>query len=186
MIAHNLLDVAQLTFVRSAMDASLRAGRMKSNQNSILPQGARNEYSAIGAEALLMQCQMQIENIVGCSLIPAYALWRIYGPAASLLRHVDRSSCEISVSMPICADPEDTPWPIYIQDLQGNEVAVMLKPGEGIVYQGCRIEHWREPFQGRYQKQVFLHYVIKDGDRADCAFDGRSSLGIVLNNRGSK
>jgi hypothetical protein len=44
------------------------------------------------------------------------------------------------------------------------------------VYQGCRIPHWREPFAGERQYQVFLHYVIEDGERADHAFDGRDGL----------
>ena len=44
---------------------------------------------------------------------------------------------------------------------------INLKPGDGVIYQGCEVEHWREPYEGDYHAQVFLHYVDANGKYAD-------------------
>lgn len=164
------------------MEASRRAGRFKSTGVGRLQRTGINEYSAIGAEVILRQSQPRIEVIVGKKLMPAYALWRIYKTGDSLRRHVDRDACEVSVSLPILAIPVDVPWPIHVCDFNNEECAVALLPGAGIVYQGCRVPHWREPFAGEHQYQLFLHYVIKDGERSNFAFDGRGGLGLQISN----
>ena len=33
-----------------------------------------------------------------------------------------------------------------------------LEVGDMLVYSGCELEHWREPFEGDSCGQVFLHY----------------------------
>ena len=181
-VAHDLVDAAQREFVRAAMDVSRRTGRMHF-ATRVAPQGAFNEYSPIAGEVLLLRCRATIEAITGRELVPAYAFWRIYEHGAVLLRHCDRSSCEVSASLPIFSAPADRAWPIHLCGLDGAEAAIELRPGAGIIYQGCRIPHWREAFDGQLQYQLFLHYVIKDGDNAVHAFDGRESLNLRLRDR---
>lgn len=149
VVAQNLVDERQIAFVHAAMDASKRAGRMQF-VTKIVPQGAMNEYSPIAAEALLIRCRPAIEAIAGRALAPAYARWRIYERGAELIRHVDRNACEVSASLPIFAVP-DEPWPIHVRDLQGAEQGIALMPGDAVVYQGCRVQHWREPLAGERQ-----------------------------------
>ena len=181
-VARSLADARQLAFVRAAMTASQRIGRMRF-ATVVVPQGALNEYAPIGAEALLVQCRPAFEALTGRELLPAYAFWRIYQHGAELTRHVDRNACEVSASLPIYAEPEEHAWPIHVRDLHGEDTAVALHPGDAILYQGCRIPHWREPFAGQVQYQVFLHYVFKDGDKADFAFDRRESLRLHSSER---
>jgi hypothetical protein len=118
-----------------------------------------------------------IADVIGRALLPSYAYWRIYGPGAELRRHVDRKSCEISVTLPIHTEPA-APWPIHFRDLTGKSAAVALSPGEGAIYLGALLPHWREPFAGQSNCQLFLHYVLEDGDQTDFAFDRRSGLAI--------
>ena len=43
---------------------------------------------------------------------------------------------------------------------------IPMEPGDGVIYRGCEVEHWREAFnapEGAWQTQVFLHYVDKNG-----------------------
>ena len=48
-----------------------------------------------------------------------------------------------------------------------------------LVYSGCELEHWREPFEGDNCGQVFLHYNNLDGpNAASNLFDGRPKLGV--------
>jgi PKHD-type hydroxylase len=42
--------------------------------------------------------------------------------------------------------------------------------------------HWREPyFEGKWQAQVFLHYVDQNGPHAEWKYDKRESLGVSRN-----
>ena len=48
-----------------------------------------------------------------------------------------------------------------------------------LVYSGCKLEHWREPFEGDSCGQVFLHYNDINGPNAtNNIFDGRPKLGL--------
>lgn len=60
--------------------------------------------------------------------------------------------------------------------MQEQDVGVELEPGDALIYLGSRMKHWREPYEGERQYQMFLHYVFKDGKYADLAFDERSGL----------
>ena len=63
-----------------------------------------------------------------------------------------------------------------------NRDGVLLKhdPGDCIIYRGCELEHWRDPFEvgeGSYQVQVFLHYIDKNGPYyPEYAFDKRPGI----------
>ena len=37
-----------------------------------------------------------------------------------------------------------------------KEPVVDLKVGDMLIYSGCELEHWREPFEGTVCSQVFL------------------------------
>ena len=59
---------------------------------------------------------------------------------------------------------------------------IPMEPGDGVIYRGCEVEHWREAFNapmGAWQTQVFLQYVDKNGPYGDfCKFDSRPALGL--------
>jgi hypothetical protein len=51
--------------------------------------------------------------------------------------------------------------------------------GDMLVYSGCELEHWREPFEGNICGQVFLHYNHVNGPFAEKnKFDKRPMLGL--------
>jgi hypothetical protein len=47
-----------------------------------------------------------------------------------------------------------------------------MEPGDGAVYLGNETHHWRERFTGNTMGQIFLHYVVTDGQFAAHYFDG--------------
>ena len=48
-----------------------------------------------------------------------------------------------------------------------------------LIYSGCELEHWRDPFQGNICSQVFLHYNHANGPFAKTnLYDKRPLLGI--------
>jgi len=48
-----------------------------------------------------------------------------------------------------------------------------------LMYRGCELEHWREPFEGENCGQVFLHYNDANCKNAQAnTFDRRPMLGL--------
>lgn len=128
-------------------------------------------YSHAINDALSLTLLPAMEEVTGLELFPTYTYSRIYWKGSTLAKHTDRPSCQYSATLCIDNDPE--PWGIY---MAGNQV--FLEPGDMVVYQGCDIEHWRDPYEGRQQIQVFLHYVDANGKYADYKFDRRPMLGL--------
>ena len=142
-------------------------------------------------ETLLMKMLPIMKERIGLDLIPTYSYARVYEKGAKLKRHKDRPSCEVSTTLNLGGDP----WPIYI-DPTGEDnvidefkeihkpnappgVKVTLKPGDMLIYSGCELEHWREPFEGNVCGQVFLHYNHRNGRFAESnLYDKRPILGI--------
>ena len=152
-----------------------------------------SHYADIVMETLMMKVLPVMKKETGLQLIPTYSYARIYKKGDILHRHKDRPSCEISTTMNLGGDP----WPIFIDGtgadsiLSGRETTTVVKPnapkgtkvllevGDMLVYSGCELEHWREPFEGNTCGQVFLHYNHVNGPFAKKnRFDKRPMLGI--------
>jgi len=135
-------------------------------------------YSDIAMETLMLKCQPIMEKTTGLKLYPAYTYGRVYKKGDILKRHKDRFSCEISTTMNLGGDK----WSIYLEpsgELGKKGIKVDLEPGDMLVYSGCDLEHWREPFEGDICHQVFLHYNHRNGPFAERnKFDQRPILGI--------
>jgi len=137
-----------------------------------------SHYSDTAMETLLQEVKPVMEKHTGLNLSETYSYARIYKNGDILSRHKDRYSCEISTTLNLGGEP----WPIYL-DPTGKEgragVKVDLKPGDMLIYSGCDLEHWREPFTGKNCGQVFLHYNKKNSQLAkQNEFDGRPMIGL--------
>lgn len=109
-----------------------------------------------------------VENAVGEELIPTYAYARLYSNGDELTKHKDRPACEVSITIQL-GRSHNYSWPIYMDGHRFD-----LAEGDGVIYPGCDVEHWREPCNGPdnyYSGQVFLHYVRKNGKFASEAGD---------------
>ena len=153
-----------------------------------------NTYSIYGdtfMETLMMKVLPIMQQRTDMNLIPCYTYTRIYKKGDILKRHSDRPSCEISTTLHLGGDP----WTIFL-DPTGQKtvideykqihkpnapkgIPVDLEVGDMLVYSGCDLEHWREPFKGDNCAQVFLHYNNIDGPfGTENKFDKRPLLGI--------
>ena len=118
-----------------------------------------NHYGDPLFESLLIGSLSPLEMITGMQLVPTYSYWRFYQKGDELRKHVDRDSCEISVTL--CVGYSGATWPIWVEsgDIAG---AIDLEPGDMLVYKGCEVPHWREPYEGFNHAQVFMHYNRAD------------------------
>lgn len=171
-IIEDLIDPSLVGFVSTAMDLSKANGLIKDRGARYIKK-AEDEYSPVLGELILKQCQARIEEAVGRDLLRAYAYWRVYYEGADLVPHTDRKASEIAVSISIASDPAGQNWPIMVEDFGGNEVVADLKPGDGIIYLGRDVSHWREELKAKSHKQLMLFYVLKDGDYQEYVFDRR-------------
>ena len=153
--------------------------------------GAYAKYGDWVMETLLMYMIPIMKAKTGLELIPTYTYTRLYEKGQILKRHKDRPSCEISTTLHLGGDE----WPIFLDPSGANYVIdeyknihkpnapkgvrVDLKIGDMLIYSGCDLEHWREPFQGKVCSQVFLHYNHANGPFAKTnILDGRPLLGV--------
>ena len=153
--------------------------------------GAYSKYADWVMETLLMYMIPIMKAKTGMELLPTYSYTRLYEKGNILKRHKDRPSCEISTTLHLGGDE----WPIFLdpsgQDFVIDErknihkpgapkgIQVDLKVGDMLIYSGCELEHWREPFQGNICSQVFLHYNHANGPFAKTnLLDGRPLLGV--------
>ena len=127
-------------------------------------------------ETLLVELTPRIQDLTGLQLDPTFSYFRVYRHGDVLKRHLDRTSCEISVTLTIGVDGKR--WPIFVRNPEGKESSILLAPGDGLLYRGCECEHWREIFEGERQAQLSLHYVDQQGPYSDYRYDKRPKLVI--------
>lgn len=137
-------------------------------------------------DILLEDFRPTLEEATGLKLIPTYSYARKYMPGDELKPHTDREACEISATLTL--GYEGDLWPIHVStdNTVENDIGeILIDVGSMVIYRGMEINHWREPYtQGKWQCQVFLHYVDADGPHKDLKYDGRTALGTepVKNN----
>jgi hypothetical protein len=126
-------------------------------------------------EILLEKFLPVVESEIGLKLYPTYSYLRIYQTGDRLPKHKDRPACEISVTLSLGYDP-DEPWPLWLESDRESR-SISLKTGDGLIYKGTELHHWRDLYQGRYAAQAMLHYVDQEGPYQEWRFDKRAGLG---------
>jgi prolyl 4-hydroxylase len=83
---------------------------------------------------------------------------RCYQRGVYLHNHVDRAPHVFSAT--VCVEHAlDSPWPLHIEDVDGNASQVHMEPGEFVFYEGMRLAHGRPyPLDGEFYAGVFIHF----------------------------
>lgn len=166
--------------------------------------GSASRYNYPGYKDLQNVVKQKIETILGKKLYNTYYFDRFYFLGNELVKHVDRDSCEISVTIFVRSNLRwEWEWPFIVDcpkkindsDTIG-ESWITMSPGDAVIYKGCEIPHWRPPLTSKYGRdepkykwwlrrilrgpdntfwhQAFFHYVLADGNRCHHAFDARN------------
>ena len=138
--------------------------------------GSRTIHGDTVTDSLLSYMTPIFSEIAGVPLVPTYSFFRFYNTGQQLLKHSDRIACEYSATIPIAYSDI---WPIWLTDFNGIDKSVDLALGDVLFYKGCSVPHWREPFEGEWAYQVFLHWVDVETakSRPETLFDGRENIG---------
>lgn len=154
-----------------------------SHKQNLMPYGGDKiatsfeRYADPLMETILYNSKEHIEEITGKNVYPTYSYSRIYIKGDELKPHVDRGSCEISVTVHVACVGK--PWHIWMKASGKEPMSFALEPGDAVVYKGCEVTHWREAaVDTELNAQFMLHYVDQNGPNAEHKWDRRSGLGV--------
>jgi hypothetical protein len=129
-------------------------------------------------DAVLNLMNAELNRRVGFELAPTHSYTRIYSKGDVLERHCDRPECEIAVTISIAIPNGAGPSIIHLKPPKVPEVKIEMLEGDGCVYAGTEVEHWREPFLEEGYIQLFLFFIDKNGPYfPDLLYDRRKCLG---------
>jgi len=113
VVLHSLLKEPTLgQFYRHARNKA-RLGGMDSGDDQV--PGTPCAYGDLMMDGLLNALLAEIEAASGLKLFPTYSYFRIYKNGDRLARHVDRPSCEISVTLCLGFEGVES-WPSRLPD----------------------------------------------------------------------
>lgn len=138
-------------------------------------------------DAVLEWIRPEVGRLVGFPLAPTYSYTRRYAKGEALARHRDRAACEISVTISIQIPKRAGPSIMYLKPPHAKEAKVEMLEGDGCIYAGTEVEHWRNRFRVGGYIQLFLHFIARRGLHfPKLLFDGRERLGTGVRRRSKK
>lgn len=133
-------------------------------------------------DTLLADLCPKFSVIAGEPLLPTYTYHRLYKKGDVLEIHRDRPSCEISATVTIAVDDPSRLNALYVSNTEPRDMCdgnpIEIKVGDGVLYKGNDLWHWRKPYENEWFIQAFFHYVRADGPYSNLIFDGRPCLGV--------
>lgn len=182
VLVKNFVDAQTIAVVSQYFENKIRRGEWVESVKDGDLTSRFAYYADPFIEVLLQASKEAVEDAAGKELLPTYSYSRIYQPGEKLSPHVDRPSCEISVTVNVATKGEFSP--IYTQYGQNDPEKHILNPGDAVVYMGCDVMHWRQPLKdGQLNVQFMLHYVDKNGPNAGYAKDNRPAYGYDSSTR---
>lgn len=166
VVVRNLLDPYLVKFLASYYRAvrAGQAGKFEKDWTSLHGHG-----DACG-DVVLYSIRTLIAEHTGLDLLPTYSFTRIYKNGDTVGRHMDGPQNQVSCT--VCIDRDEVDWPIQFSDGE-HEGSVVLQPGDGVIYRGYKVKHWREKFVGENQAQLIVGFVEKGGEFDHHRFHGR-------------
>jgi len=182
VLVKNFIDEQTIAVVSQYFENKIRRGEWTEGKEPGVTTSRYFYYADPLVEVLLNSSKSAVEDATGKELLPTYSYSRIYQPGERLAPHVDRPSCEISVTVNVATVGEMSP--IYTQYGQNDPEKHVLNPGDAVIYMGCDVMHWRQSLkEGQLNVQFMLHYVDKNGPNAEYANDKRPACGFPTETR---
>ena len=158
----NMLSQDLINFLTSFSLKNIRPGDRMAPTSSAMHSANSEIYTHISYHLHpMMELQTKLK------LKPIYSYNRVYYGGSELKKHKDRPSCEISASIALNYNYENLnyKWPLCMGD-----TPLVIKPGDGVIYKGAEIDHWRPVFnepKTSWHHQLFVHYVDTNGPFKD-------------------
>jgi hypothetical protein len=145
--------------LRRYFRAQTRFGRLRMDDESPNRYVAHSEPVAAFFHRQLTQA---ISEAVGARVEPSYSFVTAYEGGADLYPHTDRDPCEYTLSLSVDATPEpaaQVAWPLYVETA-GGSVAVWQHIGDGLLFRGRHLKHWRTRLpDDQTVTNILFHFV---------------------------
>jgi len=128
-------------------------------------------YAPLCFEILYPRIMPRCEAILNKKLFPSFSYARILYKDAKMEKHVDRASTTINTTIIFENDPE--PYDFWLTDLEDNDVALKLNAGDMCLFDGGKLNHWRDTYTGNKCIQASLGFANEEINM----YDGRKMLG---------
>jgi hypothetical protein len=171
-----LLPADLLTVVQCYVNLRLASGTMPREP------GRANAYAIYGdplVESLFGLLTPRVSRVLTRAVAPSYGYLRVYLAGSELAPHVDRETCEYTLSLAILGMLDGADWPLHARDLSGRELQQSLMPGDGVLMRGREVTHWRKILRSGWAAYAFLHWVEQRQPDVQ-RFDGRPGLGFQV------
>ena len=187
----------------TAAFANFIGQRVSNAPSALVPPSIGNKvcYEVSGAQwpalmTFLWGLTPKMEAATGVELLPTYCYLRTYQQGDICRVHADRPACEHSLSLTL-AYADNIPWALAVADSRVSEAQrytmrgdedfgsekyseFPMAPGDAVLYRGTEYRHGRiTPNPNRWSVHLFLHWVERNGQYRDQAFDGQSMSGHV-------
>lgn len=120
----------------------------------------------------LLEIPLELEEKITAALQPMCEAWcgesllfsaiygiRTYHSGASLRMHTDTDETHIISAIVNVSQRVNTDWALQIEDHMFRRHAIVLKPGEILLYEGARLTHGRPtPLDGEHFANIFVHF----------------------------
>jgi hypothetical protein len=113
-------------------------------------------------DRVLHEMHPYVEAWSGVPVVPHIAYgFRLYRNESALYMHTDELETHVlSLILHIDSSDDAEPWPIVIEDFEGNTHEVTLTPGDVLFYESSKCFHGRpRPLSGTWYSSVFVHYT---------------------------
>jgi len=177
VLIKNFIDLDSVSVVSRYLENALKR-YPENNQGGGQGDASKISYYADPLIEMILKDKLEhVEEVTGYKLFPSYSFTRVYQKGEELTPHVDRPSCEISLTCHIATVGK--PWSVWMQTPGGEPTEYTLEPGNACVYKGCEIKHWRNPAtETDINVQMMLHYVNQNGPCAGYKYDQRPGLSL--------
>lgn len=185
-ILRSIFPPAQMAAIRKFYRDYIAQGLMPFGDTQVT--NRYRQYNEPFATFIHKMLTPAMSQIVGEPVKPSYCYAASYKDCAVLNPHTDQIFCEFSISFQVDYEPEPpgnlSPWALYVDpfewsgDLPTNGThlnwdrysdektagtAVHLANGDGLVYKGRELVHYRYALPpGHRSTSLFFHYVSED------------------------
>jgi hypothetical protein len=182
----NVLDIDLCNFLSTQIELdSLDTNKLNSQQVA----GSIELYNTQSMQITNNLTLDKIKNYLELKqLFSTYSFYRKYYKFQTLDKHIDRPECEISISVCLGMEDKTKPWPIYFENTEQNTV-YRAEPsvGDGVLYLGMKLPHWRKKCEQKWVKQAFFHYSTNrelefDPKNADGNTERKNLIKIICEN----
>ena len=176
VLVKNFIPKDTAKYLYEYLKFSTHALVLAGNQTAVqgddqVPGSYTRGHGDLAIETLMKMMLPKMEKCTDLKLFPTYTYSRIYRKGNELKIHKDRPSCEVSITLRLSASDDSYNWPIWMDKSEYN-----LEDGDGVIYRGCDLNHWREVCdapEGWRMGQVFMHYVDQNGPYPEYRYDKR-------------